>query len=105
MQTWNELTALKFPINGLPIYFEYTSKYRRVLVLKDANTWILKVSYKGSAKNIPRWEKTFGDKETCFGWANVQVDNRNIIVSPAFTIVEAKGNILINSTTNKNKGK
>ena len=96
MQTWNELKAAKSPVNGLPIYFEYVSKYRRVLVLNDGNTWVLRVSYKADAKNIPSWEKTYGDKSVCFAWANVQVENRNIVVSPAFTIIEAKGKTLIN---------
>lgn len=96
MQTWNELNAMKLPVSGLPIYFEYVSKYRRVLVLKDGNTWMLRVCYKADAKNIPSWGKTYGDKDVCFAWANTQVENRNIIVSTAFTIVEATGKILIN---------
>ncbi len=54
------------------------------------------MSYKSDAKNIPSWGKTYGDKETCFAWANAAADNRNVVVSPSFTIIEAKGNIVIN---------
>lgn len=95
MDTYKELIAIRKPSSGLPIYFEYVSKYRRVLIVKDQNTWILRVSYKGTAAHIKTWQKTYADQSVCKAWAMVQANNTEILISPMLTIREAIGKVII----------
>lgn len=95
MQTYNELMNVKNPNNGLPIYFEYVSKYRRILVVLDGSTWTIKVSFKGDARHIKPFEKTYGDKSIAIAWAKQIASNRDILMGSSFTVKEAIGKTLI----------
>ena len=95
MQTYNELMNVKNPNNGLPIYFEYVSKYRRILVVLDGSTWTIKVSFKGDARHIKSFEKIYGDKSIAFAWAKQIASNRDIFMGSSFIVKEAIGQTLI----------
>jgi hypothetical protein len=95
MQTYRELVQVKNPSIGLPIYFEYVSAYRRIVVVLDDSTWTIKCSFKGMAADLKPFEKTYGDKEVALAWAKAMAQNREVILSHTLTVREAKGKYCI----------
>lgn len=96
MQTYNEIvSSRKEPVKSVELFYEYVSAYRRVTMVLDGSTWCLRVDYRGFAKELKAWEKTYGDKDVCAAWTKVQVENRNIILG-SLTIKEAPGKVIIN---------
>lgn len=80
------------PTMGLPIYFEYVSKYRRVVVVGVGAGFELRVTYKGIP--VPAWSKNYGYKGDALGWAKVQSENRDILFG-CLTIKEPLGKRII----------
>lgn len=100
MQTYSEIVnARKEPTKSSELFYEYVSSYRRVTMVLDGATWCLRVTYRGFFSELKAWEKTYGDKETCAAWTNIQVANREI-GRGCLTIKEAPGKILINRINN-----
>ncbi|WP_431129691.1 hypothetical protein [Flagellimonas flava] len=71
-----------------PIYFEYLSKYRRIMVLGDSSGHIIEVSYKGV--DVPAWSKRYKEKEHAIAWAKQIAENRDICLG-MLTICEPIG--------------
>lgn len=95
MSTYAELMNVKNPVIGLPIYFEYVSKYRRVLLVKDGSSWIMKVSFHGDAKHIKSYKHTWGYKQDAYADAKSTVAFRDILMGASFTVKEAIGKTII----------
>jgi hypothetical protein len=73
------------------IYFEYVSKYRRIVVLEHGRGFEISVTYKGFAKEYNKPYSTYwGELPDAIGWAKAYVENRNIICGN-LTIIEACG--------------
>lgn len=85
--SYNDTVYYQRP-SGNPIYFEYVSKYRRVLVVGVGRGFELRVSYKGLP--VKNWSKNYGVKEDAIAWAVVQSENREISFG-CMTIKEPTG--------------
>lgn len=88
-------------VSSRPIYYEYVSKYRRILVTSETGKncfgetvecFITEVSYKNC--DLKAWSKTWGDKQVAIGWAKVYAGNRDIVLG-RLTIKEPIGKQLI----------
>lgn len=91
--TWSLMDNVYYtPKNGVPLYFEYVSKYRRVTVVGIGRGFELRVNYKGIA--VKDWSRSYGDIATAMAWAKVQADNREITTG-SLTIREAIGVVKI----------
>ena len=79
-KTWNITdNVYNRPVtSGLPISYEFVSKYRRVLVVGEGSGFELRVSYKGLPVNP--WSKRYGAKEDAIAWAKVQSSNNSIVM-------------------------
>lgn len=69
-------TVYYAPKTGLRLYYEFVSKYRRVIVVEEGNGFELRVSYKGLP--LKPWSKRYGVKEDAVAWARVQAANTSI---------------------------
>ena len=77
------------------IYYEYSSQYRRIVVLEHGTGFEIYVSYKGTAKNYNKSYSTFwGEKNDAIGWARVYSENRDIRCG-ILTIIEKMGKQII----------
>jgi hypothetical protein len=77
------------------IYYEYNSKYRRIVVLENGSGFEICVSYKDIAKEYNKpWSTCWGEKKDALGWAKVYSENRNVSCG-ILTIIEKTGKQLI----------
>jgi uncharacterized membrane protein len=77
------------------IYYEYSSQYRRIVVLEHGSGFEIHVSYKDIAREYNKSYSTFwGEKNDAIGWAKIYSENRNIRCG-ILTIIEKRGKQLI----------
>jgi hypothetical protein len=96
-QTYQEILRARRPepVRSRRLYFEYVSKYRRIIVVEDAGGFEIEVTYKADAKHIPSWTKRYGAVGMAIAWAEAIADNREIRINGIMTIREAPGKRLI----------
>jgi len=89
-------------VNSRPLYYEYVSKYRRIIVTSETGKncfnetvecFIIEVSYKGVG--LKTWSKTWCNKSDAIAWAKTYAENREINIGGRMTIKEAIGKQLI----------
>ncbi len=88
----NRRKAQKLSNMGNQIYFEYVSKYRRIVIVGEVNGFELRVTYRGI--DIPSWSKNYGKKEDAIAWAKASSANRELVIG-CLTIKEAVGKQII----------
>lgn len=95
-QTYMEIKACYAPAsNGRPIFYEYVSDYRRIVVLGNNPGFEIRTEYKGFAKEfIKTWSTHWGDKSIAIAWAKYYAQNRNIVCGN-LTIIEKVGRQII----------
>jgi hypothetical protein len=99
-QTEIEIKAAYSPIyTARPIFFEYSSQYRRIVVLGDTNYpnggFEIRIEYKGFAKEFNKtWSIRWKQKIDALAWAKCYAENREIICGN-LTIKERIGSQLI----------
>jgi len=95
-QTRREIEAAYAPkSNARPIYYEYVSDYRRIVVLGKDYGFEIITEYKGFAKELNKtWSTHWGVKADAIAWAKCYSQNRNIICG-GLTIIEKVGKQII----------
>lgn len=100
-QTRKETEAAFAPKSeSRPIFYEYNSDYRRIVVLgspeyHEDKGFEIRTEYKGFAKEfIKTWSTHWGEKSAAIAWAKCYAENRNIICGN-LTIVEKIGTQII----------
>lgn len=95
-QTELEIKAAYAPqSNARPIYFEYVSDYRRIVVLGEDSGFQIRTEYKGFAKEFCKtWSTYWGQKSDAIAWAKYYSQNRNIVCGN-LTIIEKIGKQII----------
>ena len=81
--------------NARRLYYEYNSKYRRIIVIGEGSGFVIETSYKGFAKEFNKeWSTRWGVKEHAIAWAKCYSENRNIRCGN-LTIIEEIGKQII----------
>jgi len=95
-QTYQEIKSAYLPVsNARPIYFEYVSDYRRIVVLGKESGFEIRTEYKGFAKEFCKtWSTHWGQKDHAIAWAKCYAANRNIVCGN-LTITEKIGKQII----------
>lgn len=95
-QTYQEILACYAPKStARPIYYEYVSDYRRIVVLGNENGFEIRTEYKGFAKEFCKtWSTFWGQKPDAIAWAKCYSQNRNIVCGN-LTIIERVGKQII----------
>ncbi len=92
MDTYKEIASVKNPVVGRRIYFEFVSKYRRVIVVADGSGFEIETSYKGL--ELASWTKRYGDLAIAMAWAE-RISANNEILLGCLTLREPKGKRII----------
>lgn len=95
-QTYQEIKASRAPeSNARPIYYEYNSDYRRIVVLGNEPGFEIRTEYKGFAKEFNKtWSTHWGDKSIAIAWAKCYSENRYVVCGN-LTIKERIGKQII----------
>jgi len=95
-QTYQEIKTAYAPQgNARPIYYEYSSDYRRIVVLGKESGFEIRTEYKGMAKEYNKtWSTHWGVISDAIAWAKCYSENRRIICG-SLTIIEKIGNKII----------
>ena len=88
-------TAYSTPSNARRIYYEYSSDYRRIVMLENGTGFEVRTEYKGFAKEFNKtWSTYWGTKEIAMAYAKCYSDNRYVVCGN-LTIKEKQGTQII----------
>lgn len=77
------------------LYFEWTSQYRRIVVVEDGAGFEVRVTYKGLAADCKPWATRWGVLSDAMAWAQVYADNKEVRINRLLTAKDFNGKRII----------